>query len=112
MSISKTARPALLDKTTNAVLSPTNGCLTSIANMEKTPNRIPPASPATIAGQKRSIDQVDTDHHRPASANSSFNQVRREDEFYIYDEATQSSMELDKEVCSKMQIRQKKPGYK
>ena len=104
-SPSKAARTALLDKTTNAILSPTSRHLAASADTEKTSNRIVPVSPPAIAGQKRSIDQVDTDQNRSGSANSSFNQVRREDEFYIYEEATQSSMELDKEVCVQTQSR-------
>lgn len=59
-----------------------------------------PSSPIQLVGKKRSIDQVDVDQHRPSTAASSFNsQNRREDEFYIYDESTHSSMDIDKEVC-------------
>lgn len=57
-------------------------------------------SPPVLAGQKRSIDQVDSAQNRSSSTKSSFSQIRREDEFYIYEENnTQSSTDADKQVC-------------
>ncbi|KAK2867877.1 hypothetical protein FQN49_003380 [Arthroderma sp. PD_2] len=99
------ARPALLDKTTNALLSPRKH--NSESDMDSGENVSKPAatsntqsSPSQVVGQKRSIDQVDMDQVRPGTATSSFNnsQNRREDEFYIYDETTHSSMDIDKEA--------------
>ncbi|KAM5441306.1 hypothetical protein MferCBS31731_003735 [Microsporum ferrugineum] len=96
-------RPALLNKTTNALLSPrshnSEPDMGPGVNVCKQTNNNTPSSPSQVVGQKRSIDQVDVDLHRPSTATSSFNsQNKREDEFYIYDESTHSSMDVDKEA--------------
>ncbi|DAA78346.1 TPA_exp: Uncharacterized protein A8136_4322 [Trichophyton benhamiae CBS 112371] len=106
MSLASSAppRPALLNKTTNALLSPrkhnSESSMGSDDNVSKQVTRNhTPSSPIQLVGKKRSIDQVDVDQHRPSTAASSFNsQNRREDEFYIYDESTHSSMDIDKET--------------
>lgn len=54
-----------------------------------------------FAGQKRSIDQVDSGQLEPTSATSSFGQghIQREDEFFICEENSQSTTDTsDKEV--------------
>ncbi|EZF11053.1 hypothetical protein H112_07771 [Trichophyton rubrum D6] len=106
MSLASSAppRPVLLNKTTNALLSPRKHNLEpsmgSDDNFSKQVTRNhTPSSPIQLVGKKRTIDQVDVDQHRPSTATSSFNsQNRREDEFYIYDESTHSSMDIDKET--------------
>ncbi|EGD94948.1 hypothetical protein TESG_02446 [Trichophyton tonsurans CBS 112818] len=97
-------RPALLNKTTNALLSPRKHNSEPIMGSDEIVSKQvarnnTPSSPIQLVGKKRSIDQVDVDQHRPSTATSSFNsQNRREDEFYIYDESTHSSMDIDKET--------------
>ncbi|KAF3491578.1 uncharacterized protein GIQ15_01095 [Arthroderma uncinatum] len=97
-------RPALLNKTTNALLSPRKhnsesdmGPGDSISKHASSNNT--PSSPTQVVGQKRSIDQVEVEQVRPSTATSSFNSQKREDEFYIYDDTTpHSSMDIDKEA--------------
>ncbi|EFQ98116.1 hypothetical protein MGYG_01154 [Nannizzia gypsea CBS 118893] len=104
LASSTAARPALLNKTTNALLSPRKHNLEPSMNSEdniskEVASNNTPSSPTQLVGKKRSIDQVDVDQHRPSTATSSFNsQNKREDEFYIYDESTHSSMDIDKEA--------------
>ncbi|PGH19343.1 hypothetical protein AJ80_03983 [Polytolypa hystricis UAMH7299] len=113
-------RRVLGEKTPNASLSPVKHnkyvSVDSIAVGKKedlremsTPAVSLSPPPRVLAGQKRTIDQVDvapedTQQLRAEEASRSRRQsqvstgsIRREDEFYIYDESTQSSREgLDK----------------
>ncbi|KAI1983602.1 hypothetical protein LOZ53_005792 [Ophidiomyces ophidiicola] len=103
-----TSRPALLEKPANVILSPSKQSQKSLDTMNKplkltaptisTVSAAPIISPAAIAGQKRSIDQVDADHDPIDSVNSSFGQAKQEDEFYIFEEPSQSSLDIDKEA--------------
>lgn len=54
--------------------------------------------PSAIAGQKRSIDQVNADRDTILSPQNSFNRAHRQDEFYIYEERSQTSVGIN-EVC-------------
>ncbi|KAG5299217.1 hypothetical protein I7I50_07475 [Histoplasma capsulatum G186AR] len=90
----KSERRVLVEKSTNASLAPSNS--QSVSKSSKSS-----MSPPVLAGQKRSIDQVDSSQNRSSSTKSSFSQVRREDEFYIYEENnTQSSTGADKQIIS------------
>ncbi|OJD21789.1 hypothetical protein ACJ73_06869 [Blastomyces percursus] len=90
----KSERRVLVEKSTNASLTPSHSHTTSKSSKSS-------MSPSVLAGQKRSIDQVDSAQNRSSSTKSSFGQVRREEEFYIYEENnTQSSAEADKQIIS------------
>ncbi|OAX82479.1 hypothetical protein ACJ72_03175 [Emergomyces africanus] len=91
----KSERRVLVEKSTNASLT------FSPNSPSTTKSSISSMSAPVLAGQKRSIDQVDCSQNRSSSAKSSFSQVRREDEFYIYEENnTQSSTDADKQIMS------------
>ncbi|KLJ12384.1 hypothetical protein EMPG_12580 [Blastomyces silverae] len=90
----KSERRVLVEKSTNASLTPSHSHTTSKSSISS-------MSPSVLAGQKRSIDQVDSAQNRSSSTKSSFSQIRREEEFYIYEENnTQSSTEADKQIIS------------
>ncbi|EQL31300.1 hypothetical protein BDFG_06354 [Blastomyces dermatitidis ATCC 26199] len=90
----KSERRVLVEKSTNASLIPSHSHTTSKSSISS-------MSPSVLAGQKRSIDQVDSAQNRSSSTKSSFSQARREEEFYIYEENnTQSSTEADKQIIS------------
>jgi hypothetical protein len=97
----KSGRRVLLDKTTNASLTPSKR-RDMQDTLKESPTQRPRdfllLSPPVLAGQKRSIDQVDPDQTQSKSASSSFDHLSREDEFYIFDENTPSSMDVDKTV--------------
>ena len=102
LSPTKLGRRVLLDKTTNASLTQPKRRETQDRvkeNPTEQPRDILLLSPPVLAGQKRSIDQVDLDQTQSKSASSSFGQMSREDEFYIFDENSPSSMDVDKVVC-------------
>ncbi|OJD12023.1 hypothetical protein AJ78_07326 [Emergomyces pasteurianus Ep9510] len=85
----KSERRVLVEKSTNASLTPSR-------SQSTTKSSISSISPPVLAGQKRSIDQVDSAQNRSSSTKSSFSQIRREEEFYIYEENnTQSSTDVD-----------------
>ncbi|KKZ63517.1 hypothetical protein EMCG_02176 [[Emmonsia] crescens] len=90
----KSERRVLVEKSTNASLTPSLSQSTAKSSISS-------MSPPVLAGQKRSIDQVDSAQNRSSSTKSSFGQIRREDEFYIYEENnTQSSTDADKQIIS------------
>ncbi|PGH18137.1 hypothetical protein AJ79_00766 [Helicocarpus griseus UAMH5409] len=100
----RTERRVLVEKSTNASLTPSNSQNTLKSSMASSkPSRdMHSISSPVLAGQKRSIDQVDPDQNTSSSAKSSSfsqSQPRREDEFYIYEENnTQSSTDVDKQI--------------
>ncbi|PGH34669.1 hypothetical protein GX50_02457 [[Emmonsia] crescens] len=90
----KSERRVLVEKSTNASLTRSHSQSTAKSSISS-------MSPPVLAGQKRSIDQVDSAQNRSSSTKSSFSQIRREDEFYIYEENnTQSSTDADKQIIS------------
>ncbi|PGG96112.1 hypothetical protein GX51_07977 [Blastomyces parvus] len=90
----KSERRVLVEKSTNASLTPSHSQTTSKSSISS-------MSSSILAGQKRSIDQVDSAQNGSGSTKSSFSQVRREEEFYIYEENnTQSSTEADKQIIT------------
>ncbi|KAK2782643.1 hypothetical protein FQN53_009659 [Emmonsiellopsis sp. PD_33] len=98
----KPERRVLGEKSINASLTPRSTPSSSLTS-SKLARDMSSISPPVLAGQKRSIDQVDSSQNRSGSAKSSFSQTRREDEFYIYEENnTQSSTEADKQMVPTM----------
>ncbi|WEW55214.1 hypothetical protein PRK78_000643 [Emydomyces testavorans] len=98
---SSTSRRALLEKSSNTIISPSLHLQMPDDSMNKSikasmTSDIASISPPAVVGQKRSIDQVD--HNLIRSANSSFSQARLEEEFYIYEEPSQSSVDIDREA--------------
>ncbi|KAK2805278.1 hypothetical protein FQN50_006304 [Emmonsiellopsis sp. PD_5] len=98
----KPERRVLGEKSINASLTPRSTPNSSLTS-SKLARDMSSISPPVLAGQKRSIDQVDSSQNRSGSAKSSFSQTRREDEFYIYEENnTQSSTDADKQMVPTM----------
>ncbi|KGQ01847.1 hypothetical protein PAAG_11423 [Paracoccidioides lutzii Pb01] len=100
-SPTKSERRVLVDKSTNASLTQSLSQSTTKSNIStsKALCDMPSIPSSVLTGQKRSIDQVDFDQNGSSSTKSSFNRIRREDEFYIYEESnTQSSTDTDKQM--------------
>ncbi|EEH44529.1 uncharacterized protein PADG_00818 [Paracoccidioides brasiliensis Pb18] len=101
-SPTKSERRVLVDKSTNASLTRSLSQSTTKSNLSTSKalcDVMPPIPSSVLTGQKRSIDQVDFDQNGSSSTKSSFNRIRREDEFYIYEESnTQSSTDTDKQM--------------
>ncbi|EEP82643.1 predicted protein [Uncinocarpus reesii 1704] len=94
------ARPALLEKSNNIALPPAPPSTTEKLGISPIDPSVAIMSRPAVAGQKRTIDQVDADHGMSRSANGSFSRPGREGRFRIYEEPSQTKVDNNgKEVC-------------